>query len=235
MIMNVTPALIILQDSKSYILAGTLIAVIIGWLVILYMQNPEKSLLGAFRKSRAKDFHNVKDGEYVRLHGTVETQESLLKAPLSDRPCVCYRAKIHEYDNKSDSKIVRDFNCIPFVIKAGKERAYIEPKSLGVVNAQLHIDFKDGTKSKVFPEANIKRLLHKHNVKISSYMMKSQHFFRYREAVITPGERVAVKGIAKWVKDPKTQKRRLEIHGTYDQPVLISDSTAVIRSLPKKL
>lgn len=223
------------ESVNTAVVIGVFVGVIVGWLVILYMQNSERSLLRFFRKSLAVEIYNVRDGEYVRLHGIVQNQEDLLIAPLSGRACVCYRVTVNEYDNRRDSRHVDEFDFNPFVIAAGNDKAYISPKSAGVLNAQLEIDFKNHSQGHNFPSENMKTLLKKHKVRIASGMLSFRQAFRYKEAIVAPGERIAVIGTARWVKDPKTQKRRLEITGTYDKPVLITDHRKALRALPKNL
>lgn len=225
----------VLTTSQIVVLLCVLAVVILGWMIIMYRQNSGQDLRSAFKKSRAKDYHNVKTGEYVRLHGRVLAIKEPLIAPLSGRSCMGYEVYVNGVNFKGVKKVVQDQVISPFNITSGSDLARIVPTSKGTVKFELQADFTSTKKDHEFPKSALKAFLKDHQVELKSETLDHQQFFSYREAIIALEERIVVKGIALWKTDPKTQKRYLEITGTYDNPILISDMPGNLRTLPKSV
>lgn len=225
--------LIELSDKQiDHILFGLGVLVICLFGLYSYLNSPKRKLFQSLKKSPPKAIYNTKEGEYVRLHGTVLSNDDMLNAPLSGRTCIFYLVKVRE-KNGDNVDWTEEFNYRPFTIKVGNEFADIRPGSKGVINHYLDIDIISASRPHKFPKENIKKFLAKHKIKEHTWLFNTEKDIDFYEAVITPGERIAVKGIAKWKTDPKTKRRHLELHGTYDKPVLLSDDPKTLKILPK--
>ena len=225
--------IILAWDTNDWLIIVLLVlAVVIGF-SYQYLSDPKRQLLKALKQSPAKDTYNVKEGEYVRLHGTVLPNEDLLKAPFSGRACVLYKAEVWEQTGNDDVLFKEDFRHQQFTLRSGGEIVKVCPVSRHMINHLIDVDMKSLSRPHSFPKENLKKFKELHKLDDRTWLWKNEKKLYYYEAVIAPGERIAVKGIAKWTTDPETNKRQLELHGTYEQKLLISDDPKTLRILPK--
>lgn len=208
----------------------------LGFFALAYYYNPKRRLRKSMADSPAIAYYNAKQGQYVRLQGNAVLKEDLLEAPLSGRKCICYYVEIK--GPNSDGRIVRihsNFQYNSFYIESEGDRALVNPKTKGVINHDIFLDRKSIRFPHTFPIDRLKNYLIENKIEDRKSFVTGKSPLQYFEGVILEHEKISVKGTVNWFKDESTQKRSLELTGTYDVPVLISNDPKVLRILPKKL
>jgi hypothetical protein len=163
------------------------------------------------------------EGTSAKIVGTVRAVQ-VMSAPITGRPCVYWRVVVSEWRTSSDSdgkdtsgyaSILDRRDGVPFLVEDGTGRALVEPADAAV---HLVADAQDhgGERARM--------LLARHGVSPGSGNL------RYSEAVIEPGEVVAVAGAGVREPDPegvggsyRDAPTRLRIAASPGSPLLISD------------
>lgn len=202
---------------------------------VLY--NPKQKIIRQLKKSPPKQFYNIKEGEYVRLHGRVEQAAEFLESPLTETPCVFYRARIIPTGKNNGHEFQEEIRFKPFWLSNGMERVYVNPLYFGAVDHLLKKDLDSQSQKEKFSKERMTAFFDKYDdtydltdlLKLGEKMTG----VKFTEAHILPGDSIAIKGIAKWKRHPETGKRFVEINASYKKRLLITDEPAVIRTLPK--
>ncbi|HEY0714543.1 MAG TPA: hypothetical protein VGF45_17795, partial [Polyangia bacterium] len=165
----------------------------------------------------------------VRVSGFVQPRDQLLRAPMSDRACVAYALEVQREGGRGiwfDVLDLRDV-CTFDLIDRG-DRVLVAPDShYGVAL----IDAQSWKEPKYVDERNrLHELLEQHDVALQAEWFDVGYDFRYREAVLRPGESVSVGGCAVREVDPHGTREGLRspptsivIRGTESVPVLLSE------------
>ena len=173
--------------------AGVSGVLILGWAIA---SDPTLRTIKEVEKRRIAD---VREGEYARLVGTVEIDAPIV-APLSGRECAFWTVVIEE-KGFSDlwSTVLSEQGGVDFYVRDESGRALV----------RLHADHTDASltqdarfTSGLLKEAGpqLEAFLRKHGHTSKGWLLNKP--MRYREGVVTSGERVAVVGCARWEPDP---------------------------------
>lgn len=218
------------------LVVGTLAVVGIIWL-IAQLSNPLAMLRHQIGEERAWPIGQLPEDTAGKIIGQVhpfqDGQGACLIAPITGRPCVYYvvrvveRRRDHGSDQHEDVTILHEETGVPFVVADATGYAIVDPRGARVA---LVTDAR--TKSGTFDDATAveEQLLLRHG--LSSTQWWFNRSLTYYEAVIEPGEHIAVLGAAVREPDPNgvptggyrsAMPTRLRLSGSPRHPLLISD------------
>lgn len=199
--------------------------------------SPYQQTLRALRSVPRVSVSDATEGSLVRIVGTLRAGARTLEAPLSGRPCACFRVEVdvRVSTGKSSSwrNIIREEDGADFFVEDPSGRALVKG---GTVEAAIVLDhhLKSGTFDDATPELEAYLARHGHK---STDFLGFNKAIRYREGVLEPGETVAVLGRARWEDDPEAgaaqpssggyresaRKKRLVLEPGELGPVRVSD------------
>ncbi len=193
----------------------------------------------AIRKIRGVAITRVadaKDGEWVRLVGTVQAGTRTLSAPLSGRACGYFDVQVQVRVSRGKSShwrsLFHEIESVDFVLDDGSGQAQIQTQHFSCAVVRDH-----HRTSGTFNDAgeDLIELLARHGHEPTN-MLGMNKTMRYDEGVLEPGEQIAVIGRARWEDDPSpgavapasggyrgsNRAKRLVLEAS-DQPVHASD------------
>jgi hypothetical protein len=168
-------------------------AVVVGAAVAWWM-GPRRRIRDALAKPVSLDrrIEDLKDGDYARVVAAVKEGTHTDNAPVTNRPCIAYRVEIDErYDgDEAWWNVTCQTSCPPsLTLVDGDCELLVEgPFVLG-----LGYDEAGGAASNVAP--GVFGVLAQAGVPTGGPFGRHRRF-RYREAILRPGERVVVCGVA---------------------------------------
>lgn len=180
------------------------------------------------------------EGQWVRLVGRVQTGDRVLRAPLSQRPCVAFRVLAEEPPNRDGKPVpplIDHHESVAFAIEDASGIARIEGTSEQVL---IDLDHRERWRTIEDATPEVEAYLSRHSRSTS----RTNRSRVYREGVITPDEVVTVVGLARWEDDPASgavdpdqqggfrdapRKKRLVLRPGPDTPVYASDLPSVQR------
>ena len=157
--------------------------------------------------SDAKVISNVvecQDQTTHKLLGEIVYLSEVLRAPISDRQCVLYKARVEEYLSSDWYKVISESKGIPFLVRLGSDHVFVRPSK-----ARLLLDYDEHHNLMSGEQAPMKLVLYltKHREKIQSNL-------RYGEGIFENGEEIGVVGQGKWINvDEIEELRHREIKG----------------------
>ncbi|MBP9204627.1 MAG: hypothetical protein KBG28_11725 [Kofleriaceae bacterium] len=172
-----------------------------------------------------------------RLVGVAEVVDGTLTSPVTGRPCVFYQATIEELVSTGKSSQWRqrahERRGVVFALRDETGRALVD-----AATARIALTIDGRSQSGVFDDATAaeQAFLARHGMSSSGWFLNKR--LRYHEAVIEPGERIAVLGRGEAEPDPdgatgggyrEGPALRVVITGTAKAPVLLSDHPDALR------
>lgn len=187
----------------------------------------------AIKRAQRKRIVDVRDGEVVKIVGTLRYADEVLEAPLTGRECAAWTVTVEDQGGKSRRTVIDDrAEVVSFFVEDDVGRAFIEGVATHVIVRDAH--FRQG-----FLEAPTPRMtefLHARGEDPKGVIFHRS--LEYREGAIEAGETVAVLGIGRWEPDPdpeamsrrgyRDRAMRLRISPPPTQPILVSDEPSVL-------
>jgi len=219
----------------AFLVVGGLLAVLI--FLVSQQLGARAQLVGQVRASATSTiaaFPEHAGGKIVgHVHAFEESEEPLLTAPITGRPCVYYVVRVVEAKSNLATEsvdhvtILHEEEGVPFVVTDGTGYAIVDPRGARVA---LVTDAR--TKSGTFDDATAaeEQLLQRHGEASVGWWFNRA--LTYHEAVIAPGERIAVLGAGVREPDPHaapdggyrgTMPTRLRMSSSPRYPLVISD------------
>ncbi len=198
--------------------------------VIGYYFSHKNRILRKLKKVDIKRIQLVKDKEYVKLTGKVNTINEPIISPIGKRKCVYYQVKVEEKrggKNKSWHTIIKEDNGIDFIIESGEDRALVEinssPKTKMVY---LVKDIKKASGTWNDPPEHLETYLQSYG-KDSTGFLGFNKSIRYREGAIEVGEKITILGIGNWKESDhnfdRYSTKSLYISGDIKNKLVITD------------
>ncbi|HET6149808.1 MAG TPA: hypothetical protein VFH68_19875 [Polyangia bacterium] len=167
----------------------------------------------------------------VRITGRVRAGGALLVAPVTQRPCVAYQLVIEGDEQGSWGSVLELQDARPFTLVDQTGEAFVDVADRSFLLA-LVPDKRGWTRSDADQDAStqaVRLLLRSAHVAIDG-MFDGPRRFRYREAALVEGRRVAVGGQGTREVTPdgarpsvREPPQRYVVRGSADEPLLISD------------
>jgi hypothetical protein len=167
----------------------------------------------------------------VRVTGRVRAGGDLLRGPVTQRPCVAYHLVIEGDEQGNWGSVLELEDARPFTLIDQTGEAFIDVAGRSFLLA-LVVDKSGWTRSGAdldAPSQAVRSLLESANVALDG-MFDGPRRFRYREAALREGRRVAVGGQGTREVTPdgarasvREPPQRYVVRGSAEQPLLISD------------
>jgi hypothetical protein len=221
------------------LIIGVNVAVLGGGLAWRYFFSERAKSRRALKRAPLTAMSKVMDGALVRVTGTARpSEDGLLHAPLSARPCLAHEVEVEEYKQKGKHGswktiiLERDF-VSSFWLQEGRDRALVQ-----LIYPQLVLDRDASFRSGVLkePDENLVAYLSSHGEAPQGIIFNRN--LRYREGVIEPGEVVTVLAVGKSEPDPdpaatpsgyRGRAMRLVLRSPAEGEMLISDERGLTR------
>jgi hypothetical protein len=202
------------------------------WKVVDAAVSPEEKSRRRLLNTRRTPAADLTGG-LARITGTARSGGETLRAPVSERACLAYRLSIQVDAGRSDWREVATLRgACTFTVTDETGEALIEPQGNYVL--VLESDRRGGpARSAEQPQspemATVFRLLRQRDIALEN-MMGHHSTFRYVEAIVQEGDRVAVYGAVQVQVHPQGERggpRGLPVarvfRGTFEEPVRIGD------------
>lgn len=217
----------VLAARRDGLLHGAFMALVLVCLFVLgvlawYFGRGER-LRRMLRRTPVRRISAVRAGERVRVIGTARAQGETLKAPLTGRPCLYYCAEVWARRRKSWRMTIRKVRGVPFLVDDGSGVALVNPNRadvlLGTVASNRSGAFDNASPAEA-------RFLAQHGEQSTGLIFNRS--FRYSEAIIEVGERVAVLGAPRHEPD-RSAGAPVELSGSLEVRLVICDAPATTR------
>lgn len=188
---------------------GSVAVGIVGWGVHRWWNHPRQVTRRTLRSARSTPFHDVREGERVKVTGRVLRSDRALLAPVSKRSCVAWQVRVDELRHRGRSRhwetIIEEHDGVDFALDEGSAVARVEVGRSGH-HAQLALGFDHHTRAGLMTDASeeLRAFLQSRGFEATG-MLGFNRSFRYSEGVIEEGERIAVLGVGRWEVDPSVQ------------------------------
>lgn len=187
-----------------------------SWLLLITLrdfQQPEtapiRSALEDMPRTAVRD---AKTGALVKLVGRVRLTKKPLKAPLTGRACAFYEVTVQERISSGSGRyrrhhwvqLIHERKVVSFHVEDDTGRAFVRGRDFFVrgrdLMETLDDDFDLGSGALYDPTPQFEAFLQKHGQTGTGLLFNKT--LRYREAVVAPGELVAVTARARLKRDP---------------------------------
>jgi hypothetical protein len=171
----------------------------------------------------------LKDGERARVIATVREASATYTSPVTERACIAYHFVIDERSSAGAGAIwmpvAEQTMCAPSftLVEGSAELSVYAP-------FRLALDFDDAGEVWANLPPGVFRVLDQVGISLSAPFWRDRQF-RFREAVLKPGDRVAVSGrVAIEVaaggarEELRGPPLRRSLRGSPDQPVIVVDA-----------
>lgn len=168
----------------------------------VYYFNPKQVIVRTLSKIPKKPIRSLKINELTKVTGKALHVKEPLIAPLSKRKCVFYTMKIEQKKSSGKSSqwktLIKEERCQEFFIDVDGEYVIINPVQEPRNFMSYLVTDKDAS-SGAFndPTPEFEAVLKRYNIE-SKGLFGFNKRLRYREGIISIGEKITVAGIAKW-------------------------------------
>lgn len=215
-----------------------IVALSIGLGVLIYniYFTPKAIVKRKLKRAVGKKISDFVSGDIAKVVGTVVCVDKPLIAPLSGRPCAYYRIIVEQHHSTGKSSrwetIVKEEQITTFLIKDGRNYAFINS---GKTMSYVVSDWENSSGFLNDASENLKQFLQRHGVD-SENILGLNKTLRYKEAVLEPGEIMAVMGRGEWksaslLKLPESYNRVLELTSSVDEPLYFSDDPDTVETI----
>jgi hypothetical protein len=184
---------------------------------------------------------SARDGERVRIVGHVRRHREVLNAPISDKPCVFYRAEVFmpEFEDPDDKDAKpggygRRENCRDFLVEDETGQATVIATGAQIdFPASWHVGFDDRIIR--FLETCRRTDMVERLTSPTNLVGQQSTRVRYQETIVADGTPVSVLGRARWVPnavDPATatayrsKGQHLIVEADGPNPIIVSGHLA---------
>jgi hypothetical protein len=209
---------------------------LIGFAVFRWWFSEAEQTKRAIRGTPRRRIGDVRDGEFVKIVGTIKYLAEPLTAPLSGRRCAYFEARAMEKRGKSGYReIAMEGGGVEFLVEDGTGRAVIDPVMLRAAVVE-----DDAKRSGFLSDATpgMEAFLARHG-KDAVGPFGFNRTISYKEGVFEEGEAVAVVGRATFEHEPdeasatagyRDRRRRLRLTAPAGGNILISDHSSATKS-----
>lgn len=170
-------------------------------------------------------------GGTVRVTGVAKATAGLLRAPVSQRPCLAYRLEVDVLEGNLWAPALTLRDACPFLVSEASGQILVAPE--GQLECALREDHEGDTRVGALDRADRAHLyavLSAAQIPIRTRWLGLEHEFRFREGVLADGEMVAVRGCVTRAVHPDGERQTprdpptaLVLRGSSREPLLIGD------------
>ncbi len=218
---------------KNVVMASiAIVALVVSWVMRYY--SAENRLKRTLRAVRVWPIGELPEDTLGRVIGEAQPIDRVLQSPLTGRPCVYYDARVEEHESGEWHTRFAERGGVPFLLTDPSGHAIVDPSC-----AEIALTFDSDSRSGTFddPTPAEAAFLAKHGGESKGWIFNKK--LRYIEAVIEPGERVAVLGSGIREPDPQgtptegyrsAAPTRLRLTSSPQHPLGISDDPSTTDS-----
>ena len=169
---------------------------------------------------RAAHLTEIPRGTRVRIYALARGVDAPLTSPVAQRACIAYRLVV---DEPAWRQVLERAACTPFVVQDGGIMVRVRGPFQVLLSADYELDFGNDVQQRIAQLRDIDRS--KPPLADDVYTQN----YRYFEALIRSGDRVAVEGFASVTVDPAGERDALRappllytLTGTAERPTIIS-------------
>lgn len=189
--------------------------VIMGYALWLQPRRRARRVLGRLANTPIAE---IKNGEWAKVTGIVSMRAPLLTSPIAEQECIGFRLDVERVDGTHSTVFERQA-CGAFTIADDSGQLHVDGPFLLGLDAQ-------GDWSTMRP-----RLLASLDAAdVPTLQLASYRGFAFREALLRPGDRVSVLGLAFLEPDPaapaagfRSAPLALGMRGSARQPIVVTD------------
>lgn len=206
------------------------------------LPEPRGSVLG----TRAARFEELPHGTRVRIIGIARELDRTISSPVEERPCLAFRLVVEEPGWRP---VLERTGCTSFLVQDGEVAVRIDGPFRVLLHTDYAWDFGNDVQRRIARlldadrrprrrgESRLARLLRvfaagdqgaTHPLPSESDAIYCENY-RYFEALIRPGDRVAIEGFAALTVDPAGTRAALReppllhaLTGTTERPVVVT-------------
>ena len=189
--------------------------VIMGYALWLQPRRRARRVLGRLVNTPIAE---IKNGEWAKVTGIVSVRAPLLTSPIREQECIGFRLDVERVDGTHSTVFERQA-CGAFTIADDTGQVHVDGPFLLGLDAQ-------GDWSTMRPR--LLALLDAAGV--PTLQLASYRGFAFREALLQPGDRVSVLGLAFLEPDPaapaagfRSAPLALRMRGSAAQPIVVTD------------
>jgi hypothetical protein len=189
--------------------------VIMGYALWLQPRRRARRVLGRLANTPIAE---IKNGEWAKITGVVSVRAPLLTSPIAERECIGFRLDVERVDGTHSTVFERQA-CGAFTIADDTGQVHVDGPFLLGLDAQ-------GDWSTMRPR--LLALLDAAGV--PTLQLASYRGFAFREALLQPGDRVSVLGLAFREPDPaapaagfRSPPLVLRMRGSVTRPIIVAD------------
>lgn len=151
--------------------------------------------------AQSKTVSALREGDLVRVAGTLRLGPRALTAPLSGRRCALFLVRVREKKGKSSAEIIRESEGVEFTLEDGSGAVLVRPERFELALVDDH-EQRSGTWNDASPAVANYLASKGQSPETSLGFNRGLSFY---EAVLEEGERVAVLAAVTRELDPEPQ------------------------------
>lgn len=191
-----------MSSTDVAIFGFVLVALAAAWVANHF--SAENKLKRTLRSERVWPIGELPEDTLGRVIGEAQPVDRVLQSPLTGRPCVYYVARVEECSSQGNwIPKFEEADGVPFLLTDPSGHAIVDPSS-----ATIALTFDSDSRSGTFddPTPAEAAFLAKVGGEGKGWLLNKK--LRYTEAVIEPGERIAVLGSG--IREPDPHGKRAE-------------------------
>ena len=202
-----------------------IILIVLFFVVILVMQffyNEKKVILRQLKKEGLTPYEQIKEGDYVFVKGTVDSNSDAINAPISSAACCLFSMKSWVMGNQGESVVAERSQCTPFTIICEGNTISIKAQDIGQIEynliKKLNTNRLDDTENK----ERITSFLKERNFRLTNPITKQERNVYFEEHRLDLNDSLIVKGVARWTRDSEGQPK-LELVAEHKKKLLVTN------------
>jgi hypothetical protein len=197
------------------LLAGIALVKGVAWWI-----EPRSYARWALKRAKNTPIAELKQGQWARISGVVSSIAPTAASPIGGHDCIGFRLEVKRIDRQVLPVVLEKEICGAFSISDDTGKADVEGPFL------LGLDFEHDWV--IVPS---ERHAYLEAAGVRTHGMLFRHGLAFREAVIAPGDRVSVLGLATFESDPsepaaglRAPAFRAHLTGSKAEPVIVADA-----------
>jgi hypothetical protein len=192
---------------------------------------PSAQVKRALKRLAATPIADAREGEIVKIVGTVGYAGQTVESPMSRRTCAFYSIVVEKSNRTPAIEILREERGVDFHVRDASGVALVRIGNVPPTTALVFERTRFTTP--VDSDADIERILAAHGQAIRGVVFYKS--LRAREGLLVEGAKIAVGGLARWMPDPdaaggnyRETPKRLVLQASEALPLFLSDDPSAL-------
>ncbi|MEO9531844.1 MAG: hypothetical protein ABJG68_11310 [Crocinitomicaceae bacterium] len=176
----------------------------------------EQRIKRKLKKTKAKKLSEIKNGEYVKIHGIVKPHEKLMTSPLGKKRCIGYQVEVgREMSDYHEGQYINEEIIQNFYLVEGNQKILINPRRAKIA-LKKEVIGNSGLLKDV--DSNMADFLKRHQTKAKSFGFNKS--LEFKEGTLQEGQKLTIVGKVSLVK-LKNNTRQLVIRNYEKYPLYL--------------